>query len=148
MKIEIVKSDRKKFLKLLLLADEKESMIDKYLERGEMFALYEDGEVKSVCVVTNEGEGAYELKNIATLEEYQRKGYGTKLLTYILNFYRGQAVAMYVGTGDSTNALSFYFQNGFIYSHRIRNFFTDNYDYPIFERGRQLVDMVYLKMVL
>jgi GNAT superfamily N-acetyltransferase len=148
MKIEIVRSNRKKFLNLLLLADEKESMIDKYIERGDMFALYENDEVKSACVVTNEGQGIYELKNIATLEEFQRKGYGTQLLKYILHFYRGQAAVMYVGTGDNTSALSFYLEKGFIYSHRIRHFFTDNYDYPIFECGKQLVDMVYLKMDL
>ena len=35
--------NKKEFLELLLLADEQESMIDLYLERGEMYALY-DGE--------------------------------------------------------------------------------------------------------
>ena len=33
-------------------------------------------------------------------------------------------------------------------SHVVRNFFTEHYDHPIFECGRQLVDMVYLKMEL
>lgn len=28
---------------------------------------------------------------------------------------------------------------------RIKNFFTDNYDHPMFDDGVQLVDMVYLK---
>ncbi|MDF2987344.1 MAG: acetyltransferase, family, partial [Eubacterium sp.] len=39
MEIEIIRENKKRFLDLLLLADEQESMIDKYLERGEMFAL-------------------------------------------------------------------------------------------------------------
>ena len=52
---------------LLLLADEQESMIDKYLERGELFALY-DGDLKSICVATQEGEGIFELKSLATYE--------------------------------------------------------------------------------
>lgn len=34
---------------------------------------------------------------------------------------------------------------GFTESHRIKNFFTDNYDHLMFEDGKQLVDMVYLK---
>ena len=34
---------------------------------------------------------------------------------------------------------------GFIDSHRVERFFTDNYDHPIIEDGIQLVDMVYLK---
>ena len=36
MEIKIVTNDKKQFLDLLLLADEQESMIDKYLERGTM----------------------------------------------------------------------------------------------------------------
>ena len=49
MEIIIVESNKKDFLDLLILADEQESMIDKYLERGELFTLY-DGDLKSVCV--------------------------------------------------------------------------------------------------
>jgi hypothetical protein len=33
-------------------------------------------------------------------------------------------------------------------SHQLKNFFTDNYDHPMFEQGIQLVDMVYLKKKL
>lgn len=43
MEIRQVKADKKKYLNLLLLADEQEDMIDKYLERGEMFVLDDDG---------------------------------------------------------------------------------------------------------
>lgn len=76
MKVEQVFSDRKRFLDLLLLADEQEDMIDRYLERGDMFALYDEDKLRAVCVVTNEGKGIYELKNIATCPDSQRKGYG------------------------------------------------------------------------
>jgi len=30
-------------------------------------------------------------------------------------------------------------------SYRVKNFFTDNYDHPIFEGEIQLIDMIYLK---
>ena len=42
MNIRIIKDNKKKQIDLLLLADEQEDMIDKYLERGTMFALYDD----------------------------------------------------------------------------------------------------------
>ena len=42
MKIQKVTSDKKEYLDLLLLADEQEDMIDRYLERGEMFILTDD----------------------------------------------------------------------------------------------------------
>ena len=126
--------NKKEFLELLLLADEQESMIDLYLERGEMYALY-DGDLKAACVITDEGNGVYEIKNIATYPHYQRKGYGKRLIEFLL-----------VGTAEDTYTEDFYKQCGFTYSHRIPNFFTDNYDHPMYEDGKLLKDMVYLKI--
>ena len=65
MKVEQVFSDRKRFLDLLLLADEQEDMIDRYLERGDMFALYDEDKLRAVCVVTNEEEGIKEYRNLS-----------------------------------------------------------------------------------
>jgi len=119
-------------------------MIDKYLERGDVFALFDD-ELVSICVVTDEGNGIFELKNIATYAKYQGKGYGKKLVNHILKLYRSKGNTMIVGTGDSPKVLSFYEDCGFMISHRIDNFFIENYDHPMFEDGKQLIDMVYLK---
>ena len=55
MEIKKVISDKKEFLELLLLADEQESMVDRYLERGDMFVLYDNG-LKAACVVTVKGK--------------------------------------------------------------------------------------------
>ena len=147
MEIKIVNEDKKQFIDLLLLADEQESMIDKYLERGELFALY-DNELRSVCVVTSESFDTCELKNIATYEKWHGMGYGSKLIQYIGEFYKDKYKTMIVGTGDVPWIIQFYEKNGFHISHRIHNFFTDNYDHPMFDNGIQLVDMVYLKKEL
>ena len=147
MEIKLVTSDKKEFLDLLLLADEQESMIDRYLERGDMFVLYDDG-LKALCVVTREGEGVYEIKNIATVPEYQGKGYARALIEFIIDNYREQYAILQVGTGDSPLSIPFYEKCGFVRSHIIPNFFTDNYDHPIYESGIQLVDMVYLQRPL
>lgn len=144
MEIKIIKNHKKEYLDLLLLADDQESMIDNYLERGEMFALYDD-DLKSICVVTKETDGIYELKNIATYEKYQNKGYGRKLINYLFDYYKNKCKTMFVGTGDSDRILSFYKSCGFKESHRVENFFIDNYNHPMFEEGKQLIDMVYLK---
>ena len=64
MTITQITENKKQYLDLLLLADEQESMIDRYLERGELFVLEDEG-VKAVGVVTDEGDGVCELKNIA-----------------------------------------------------------------------------------
>ena len=47
--IKINDGDKRKYMGLLLLADEQESMIDKYLERGEMFVLNDNGVKSWMC---------------------------------------------------------------------------------------------------
>lgn len=143
MKIQKVTHDKKAYIDLLLLADEQESMIDKYLARGDMFVLNDNG-VKAECVVTREGDGIYELKNIAVLPACQRRGYGRKLIAFLFSHY-ADCTKLLVGTGDVPSSRGFYHSCGFTDSHRIKNFFIDNYDHPIFEDGEQLIDMVYLK---
>lgn len=143
MEIIKVTEDKKQYIDLLLLADEQENMVDKYLERGEMFIL-DDGGIKAECVITKEADGIYELKNIAVMADCQRKGYGKSLIEFLFSCYP-DCKTMLVGTGDSPDILSFYHKCGFKESHRIKNFFTDNYDHPMFENGKQLVDMIYLK---
>lgn len=142
MQVTEVKERKKAYLDLLLLADEQESMIDRYLERGEMFIL-EDNGVKAECVVTKEGEGLYEIKNLATYPDHQRRGYARALVEFVSAHYR-DCETIIVGTGDSPLTIPFYEKCGFREFKRIKNFFTDNYDHPIFEGGKQLTDMVYL----
>jgi len=72
MNIIIVNDDKKNFLDLLLLADKQEDMIDKYLDRGILFALY-DYDLKSICVVTDEGNGTFEIQSLATYPQFQDK---------------------------------------------------------------------------
>lgn len=143
MNIRKITDNKKEYIDLLLLSGEQEDMIDKYLESGEMFVLDDNG-IKAECVITQEGDCVYELKNIAVLPDYQRKGYGKSLIEFLFSNY-ADCSTMLVGTGDVPSTLAFYKKCGFTESHRIKNFFIDNYDHLMFEDGKQLVDMVYLK---
>ena len=145
MEIKVIKENKEMFMELLLLGDEQENMVHKYLNRGELFALY-DPDLKTVCVVTSEPDNIFEIKNIATYEKYQRQGYGSSMLQYIIQKYKGQNNQLIIGTGDDDRILSFYKGFGFNYSHTITDFFITNYDHEIFENGKQLKDMIYLKM--
>jgi GNAT superfamily N-acetyltransferase len=144
MKIHKVTKNKKQFLDLLLLADEQESMIDKYLSKGDMWALY-DKDLKCVCVVVPIDSEKCELKNIATYKNYQGQGYGRAMINFICDFYKNDFKEIMVGTGETPSTLSFYAYCGFVRSHVIKNFFIDHYKHPIFEEGVQLVDMIYLK---
>jgi GNAT superfamily N-acetyltransferase len=144
VRIEKINDNKKQFLDLLLLADEQEDMIDNYLPTGDLFALYDD-DLKSVCVVAPINSETCELKNIATYEKYQGKGYGRALINFISDYYKNNYKTMLLGTGEVPWILSYYESCGFEQSHRIKNFFTDNYDHPMFDGVTQLVDMIYLK---
>lgn len=147
MEIRKVESEKKQHLALLLLADEQENMIDRYLERGTMYVLEDDG-VKAECVVTDEGNGILELKNIAVEPDFQGRNYGKALVDFLIQTYAGQYRVLWVGTGDSPATIPFYEACGFRRHHLVKNFFTDHYDHAIYECGVQLVDMVYLQRAL
>ncbi len=109
-------------------------MVDRYLYNGKMYVLDDDG-VKCECVVTDEGNGILEIKNIATVPPFQRKGYAKALIEFLVEKYRGQFSILQVGTGDSPLTIPFYEKCGFVRSHTVPNFFTDHYDHPIYEQS-------------
>ena len=159
MEIKRIQENKTDYMDLLLLGDEQENMINKYLYRGELYALY-DGDLKTVCVVTKEDEffpephkllnhsnnKIYEIKNIATYEKFQGRGYGKIMIQYIIENYENKCHTLLVGTGESKRTISFYKKCGFKYSHTEKDFFVKNYDHEIIEEGNQLVDMIYLKI--
>lgn len=142
--IQIITAHKKNFLPLLLEGDEQESSIDKYLERGELFALY-DSDLKSICVVTDEGAGTLEIQNLTTDERYRGQGYATTLINHIVEHYKNRYDKIILGTGDVPGILSFYKQFGFVTTHRVVDYYTTHYDHPIMEEGVQLKDKVYLE---
>ena len=87
MDIRRIESGKRDFLPLLLLGDEQEDMIDRYLDRGTLLALY-DGGLRAVCVVTKEAPGVFEIKNLAVEPAFQRQGYGRAMVRH---GHRGQS---------------------------------------------------------
>lgn len=146
--IRHITDNKELFMSLLLIGDEQEDMVMKYLDRGELYALYLEDEAVAVCVLTDEGGGVCELKNISVKPEYQRRGLGRQLLLYAEDISRDRYDRLILGTGDSPLTVPFYEKCGYRRTHTVRNFFIDNYDHPIFEAGVQLVDMVYFEKEL
>lgn len=158
IRIRRVEKDKWRYRALLLLADEQEDMIARYLERGTMYVLELCGEGRAdgeggekadaaaaECVVTDEGNGVLELKSLAVRPGHQGKGYGRALIGFLEKEYGGSHEVLQAGTGESPRTVPFYEKCGFTYSHRIRDFFTKNYDHPIVEDGVLLKDMVYYR---
>lgn len=148
MTIKQIRKNKKKYLPLLLLADEQENMIDRYLDHGTMYIMEEHGSIIAECVVTDENDGILEIKNLAVLPSAQNKGYGKAMIAFLTETYRSSYCILQVGTGDSPLTISFYEKCGFHRSHCVKNFFTDHYDHPIYESGIVLTDMIYLRKQL
>ena len=145
MTMRQIVTGKKTYLDLLLLADDDGRMLDRYLERGTMWVLEEDGLVRAECVVTDEGDGVLEIKNLAVRPQDQGRGYGRAVIEFLAYEYAARFEVLQVGTGESPLTLPFYEKCGFAFSHRIANFFTDNYEHPIVEGGVLLKDMVVLR---
>lgn len=148
MKIQQITRNKDEYMDMLLLADPQEDMIERYLDQSDMFVLVNGGDVCSVCVVEPLKNRKCELKNLATRTEERGKGYAKHLLYYICEYYSNTCDVMYVGTGNCKKTLEFYEQCGFIHSHIVANFFTENYKEPIYDDGVRLTDMIYLKKQL
>lgn len=148
MEIREWREDKKLLLPLLLTADEEEKMIDRYLDRGTMFVCIDAGSVKGECVVTDEGGGIIEIKNIAVEPLCRKKGYGRALIEFVAEHYKSRGSVLQVGTGESPATAPFYEKCGFTFSHRVKDFFTAFYSRPLYDGGVLLTDMVYFRRKL
>jgi len=136
--------ERKLYLDLLLLADEQESMIDKYLYNSDMYVMKDGCKAVACCVVSIISPNEAEIKNLAVLPEYQGRGLGRAFISYAEKAYSKACSLLFVGTGDSPATVPFYEKCGFVRHHIVENFFVDNYDHPIIDGGVLLTDMIYL----
>lgn len=148
MKIRQITRNKDEYMDLLLMADPQEDMIERYLDKSDLYVLVNGGDVCSVCVVEPLKNRKCELKNIATRTEDRGKGYAKYMLRYICERYSAACDVMYVGTGNYKEIIRFYERCGFIHSHIVANFFAENYREPIYEDGVRLTDMIYLKKQL
>ncbi len=134
--IREIKERKEDFMELLLIGDEDEQMVMKYLNDAKLFTIDDE----AIAAVIYLGDGKYELKNIAVKEASRGKGLSKQLIKHILAYYPDLR-ALYAGTGESNTC--FYEHMGFTYSHKIENFFKDNYSHPIIDNGVLLKDMFY-----
>lgn len=144
IKINNITYDYKNYLDLLLIGDEDINMINKYIDNCIIYGLF-DNDLKSIIAIEEKGK-VFEIKNFATYPNFQKKGYGSKLLKYIIENYKKNDTNIILGTGENPKTLNFYKSFGFEYFFTVDNFFKDNYDHEIIEEGIILKDMIYLKI--
>lgn len=146
MNIAEVQTDKKRYLPLLLLGDEDEQMLDRYLARGVLLVGFSDGKPTAVCVYTDEGGGVWEVQNLAVSPRLQRRGLGREMLAAVeARCKAAGGHTLRLGTGDSRLTLPFYRACEFYEVGREPGYFPKHYPRPIYEGGEQLVDRVILE---
>ena len=86
MEIREITGDKRRYLPLLLVGDEQEEMVMRYLPHGSLFVCF-DPDPCAVAVVTDEGDGCCELKNLAVEPCRQRQGYGRRMVAFVVRRY-------------------------------------------------------------
>lgn len=108
MDIRRIESGKRDFLPLLLLGDEQEDMIDRYLDRGTLLALY-DGGLRAVCVVTKEAPACSRSKIWPWSRPFSARATAGPWVRHVAGACRtAGGTCLLVGTGDSALTLPFY----------------------------------------
>ncbi|NLI64906.1 MAG: GNAT family N-acetyltransferase [Bacteroidales bacterium] len=137
---------------LLLLADETQEAIDKYIYESKLFYAYTKLNPIPIGVIAlyQVSSSVLEIKNIAIDNQEQNKGYGKQLIDFSIQYATENLYKeLIVGTGDtSSQSINFYLKNGF-QPYNIRpNFFLENYPFPIYENGKQMQHMILFKRII
>lgn len=144
---KLVKSEKEKYMDLFLEADPEIDVVEKYLNYGDAYGMFDNNKIVCVLVVTKVDNDICELKNIATSKEYRGKGYGKQLINEIASLYKDKYKKMIVGTTE--NNIPFYVKCGFDrYYKTVKNFFIDNYKEEVWDGELQCIDMYYYFMNL
>ncbi len=138
---QIPAEEKWKYRELLLQADPEEQAISKYLDAGDMYVLFVDGE--AVCEAVVRAEEELELMNLATREDRQGRGYASELIRWLMTRYSEKYDSMLVGTSEAGRG--FYRKLGFRDAFVREQFFVKNYDEPVYENGIQCTDMYCLR---
>ena len=146
LEVRKISAGKKAYLPLLLEADPSEKMIDKYLEKGEMYVLMINGQAASVAVVGQVDEQVCELYNLATAPGMRNKGCASRLVKHLIRLYQPRCKRMLVGT--SKELMPFYERFGFKYSFTREGFFLDEGYAGVQFDEEDLKDMQVLELAL
>ena len=136
--------------KLLLEADETIESINRYIHNSIIYVANLENKQIGVCAVMDIEANKAEIKNIAVDEKCRGFGVGSTLIDFVEKEVRKNGYShLLIATADAgEKQLKLYRRLGFVDFAVRKNFFIDNFPAPLFENGRQLIDMVVLRKKL
>lgn len=128
---------------LLLDADPSKKLVDKYLSCGILFGAFYNTEPAGVCLLIFHDNITAEIINLAVLEKYRDNYIGKSLISMAEN--QAQLYGFkYMELGTAEPLIKYYEKQGYKYYKTIKNFFVENYEFPVIDNGIILKNMVRL----
>lgn len=128
---------------LLLDADPSKKLVDKYLSSGILFGAFYHMELAGVCLLIFHNNITAEIINLAVLEKYRNKNIGKLLISFAENQARLFGFK-YMELGTAKPLVKYYENQGYKYHKTIKDFFVENYEFPVIDNGIILKDMIRL----
>lgn len=150
MNIKKLGVDEQTPMKLLLLADPSQEVIESYINRAQCFVAEVDDTVIGVYVLLPTRPETVELVNVAVDENQQGNGIGKRLVDHAIKNARSLGFkTIEVGTGNSgLSQLALYQKCGFRIVGVDQGFFLRRYNKELYKNGIQVKDMVRLSQDL
>jgi len=150
MMIRKLRVDEDSPIKLLLLADPSQKLVEDYLKRGECFLAEINHQIVGVYVLLPTRPETVELVNVAVTEKLHGKGIGKQLVSHAIETARSSGYkTIEIGTGNSSiGQLALYQKCGFRIVGVDFDFFIRHYAEEIYENGIQCRDMIRLSQDL
>lgn len=136
-------------LSLLLEADPDIKKIEKYLNKGHCFAVFDAEKIIGVYVMKDLKNQTAEIMNIAVLESRRKKGIGHALIQdAVQRAKQAGFTRLIIATGKDTFQQKFYESCGFSVVEIRKDYFLTAYEKPVFDNGKKLTDQVRLEKIL
>ena len=141
MEVRKRNAGKRELMPLFLEADPSEAMVERYLDRCDLYVLSVGGRIVAEALVSRRDDGACEINNLAVERAERNKGYASKLVSHLFRLLSAEYRQVFVGTAEEL--VPFYEKLGFERAYVERHFFRDNYPGVTFDEG-ELDDMIYL----
>lgn len=126
---------------LLLDADPSKELVDKYLSCGILFGAFYNTEPAGVCLLIFHNNTTAEIINLSVSEKYRNKSIGKSLISMAENQAKLWGFK-YMQLGTAEPLVKYYEKQGYKYYKTIKNFFVENYEFPVIDNGIILKDMI------
>ena len=136
-------------LSLLLEADPDIKKIEKYLNKGRCFAVFDGPRTIGVYVLKDLKNKTAEIMNIAVSEQYRRQGLGRLLIQDAITRARNDGFeTLLIATGKDSFQQYFYVSCGFSVYETDEGYFSRAYTQPVVDNGVVLTDLARLSLKL